>query len=68
MVGFKSAFRRGGLWEQDLEHAPGDAHHALIFAHSDAELDGVPVEVPPASGGKRKNMTYLPRRQPRMFA
>jgi hypothetical protein len=39
MVGFEAAFRRGGLWKQDLEHAPGNAHYALIFAQADAELD-----------------------------
>jgi len=47
MVGFEAAFRRGGLWKQDLENAPGNAHHALILAYPDAELDGVPVGVPP---------------------
>ena len=29
-------FWRGGFWKQDLGHAPGNAHHALIFADADA--------------------------------
>ena len=32
--------------EQGLEHAPGDTHHALIFADSDAELDNGAFRVP----------------------
>src|SRR3984893_13304343 len=32
MVRFEAAFRRGSLRKQDLEHAPGNAHHSLIFA------------------------------------
>ena len=39
VVGFDAAFRRGGLGKQGLEHAPGNAHHALIFAQANAELD-----------------------------
>jgi hypothetical protein len=39
MVGFEAAFRRRGLREQDLEHAPGNAHHTLILADPDAEFD-----------------------------
>ena len=52
MVGFKAAFRRGGLWEQDLEHPPGNPYRARIFADTDAELDGVSVGVPPSVGRK----------------
>jgi hypothetical protein len=52
MVGFEAPFGRGSLWKQDLEHAPGNPHHALILAHPDAELDGVPVRVPPGVGRK----------------
>ena len=47
VVGFDAPFRRWGLWKQDLEYAPGNAHYAFIFADPDAELDSVPVEVPP---------------------
>jgi hypothetical protein len=36
VVAFDAPFWRGGLWKQDLEHAPGNAHHALIFADADA--------------------------------
>jgi hypothetical protein len=59
MIGFEALFRSGGLRKQDLEHAPGNPHHALILAHADAELDGVPLGLPPGSGGKRKNMAVL---------
>jgi hypothetical protein len=52
MVGFEAAFRRGGFWKQDLEHAPGNAHHGLVLAHPDAELDAIPVGVPPGVWGK----------------
>src|SRR5438552_2165273 len=38
--GTSGSCRRGGLRNQDLEHAPGDVYHALIFADADAELDG----------------------------
>ena len=56
VVGFEASFGRRGLWKQDLENAPGNAHHTLIFAHLDAELDDEPLGIPLASGGKRKNM------------
>jgi len=46
VVGFETAFRRGGLRKQDLEHPPGNSHHALIFTDTDTELDGVPVRAP----------------------
>jgi len=36
MIGFEASFRRRGLWKQDLEHAPGNPHHALIVADTDA--------------------------------
>jgi hypothetical protein len=57
-VGFKAAFGRGGLWKQDLEKAPGNPHYAFILAHPDAELDGVPVGVPP--GVRRKAEEHEP--------
>jgi hypothetical protein len=47
MVGFDAPFRCWGVWDQDLEDALGNPHHALILAHPDAELDDVPVGVPP---------------------
>ncbi len=37
VVGFEAAFRRGGLWQQDLEHASGHANDAFIIADADAE-------------------------------
>jgi hypothetical protein len=58
MIGFEASFRRRGLWKKDLEHAPGNPHHALMVADPDAELDGVPSGFHRTSGGKRKNM-YL---------
>jgi hypothetical protein len=58
MVGFEAPFGCGGPWKQDLEHAPGNANDALILAHADAELDGVPVGVPP--GVRRKAEEHEP--------
>ena len=58
VVGFEAAFRRRGLWKQDLEHAPGNPHHAVILAQSDAVLDDVPVGVPP--GVRRKAEEHEP--------
>jgi hypothetical protein len=46
MIGFEASFRRGGLWEQDLEHAPRDPDDAFILAHPDSELDGVSLGAP----------------------
>ena len=46
ILGFGAAFRRRGLWKQDLEDAPGDANDAVIVAHPDSELDGVSFGVP----------------------
>jgi hypothetical protein len=43
MIGFDAPFRCWGVWDQDLKDALGNPHHALILAHPDAELDGVPV-------------------------
>jgi hypothetical protein len=40
MVGFEAAFRRGGLWKEDLEHAPENPHHTLVLSNTDAEFDG----------------------------
>jgi hypothetical protein len=50
MVGFEAAFGRESLREQDLKHAPGNSYHTLVFADTDAELDGVAVGVPPGVG------------------
>src|SRR5215472_7235393 len=58
MVGFETAFRRGGLRKQDLENAPGNSHHTLIFAHLDAELDDEPLGIP--SGVRRKAEKHGP--------
>jgi hypothetical protein len=68
VVGFEAAFRRGGVWQQDLEHAPRYSNDAFIIADADApNSTTVRSGFHRASGGKRKNMRYLPRRQPRMF-
>ena len=58
MVGFETAFRRGGLRKQDLENAPGNAHHTLIFSHPDAELDDEAIGIPP--GVRRKAEKHRP--------
>jgi hypothetical protein len=39
-----------------LEYPPGNAHHTLIFADADAELDTERSGFHRASDGKRKNM------------
>ena len=52
VIGFDTPFRCGDLSKQELEDAPGDAHRAFILADADAELDGVPVGVPPGIGRK----------------
>ncbi len=46
VVSFEAAFGHRGLWKQDLEDAPGNAHHTLIFADADAKLDGGALGVP----------------------
>jgi hypothetical protein len=46
-----------------LEHAPGNAHHTLVFADPDAELDYAALGIASGIGRKRKNMHLL-----RMFA
>ena len=61
VVGFEAAFRRWGLGEQNLEDAPGNPHHALIFAHADAELDDGALRVPPGVG--RKAEEHEPNRK-----
>src|SRR5436309_12661106 len=66
VVRFEAAFRRRSLWKQDLENAPGHAHHTLIFADAYTELDEDRSEFQRASGGKRKNMGLLGN-VPRMF-
>jgi hypothetical protein len=58
VVDFEAAFGCGSLTKQDLEHTPGNASDALIVAHPDAELDGVPVGVPP--GVRRKAEEHEP--------
>ena len=52
MIGFEAAFRGRGLWKQNLGTRAWNSHYALIFAHADTELDGVPVGVPPSVGRK----------------
>jgi len=54
VTGFEAPFRRAGFRKQDLEDAPGNAHYALIFAQPIAELDSVPVGVPPGVGRETK--------------
>jgi hypothetical protein len=50
MVGFETAFRRGGLWQQDLEHSPGHANDPFKLA--DTELDDGALRIPPGVGRK----------------
>jgi hypothetical protein len=59
VVGFEAAFRRGGLWKQDLKDAPGNTHHTLIFAHADPELDDRAFGVP--TGIRRKTEEHVSR-------
>jgi hypothetical protein len=54
VIAFDAPFWRGGPWKQDLEHAPGNAHHPLILADPDAELDGGALGIPPGVGRKTK--------------
>ena len=54
MVGFEAALRREGFWNQDLEHAPGDAYYALLFANPDAELDDRVLRIPSGVGRETK--------------
>jgi hypothetical protein len=54
MVGFEAAFRRGGLWKEGLEHAPGHANDAFRLAHPNAEFDGGVLGVPPGARWKTK--------------
>jgi hypothetical protein len=35
VVSFEAPFGRGGLWKQDLEHAPGNAHHVSEAARAE---------------------------------
>jgi hypothetical protein len=62
MIGFEAAFGRGGLGEQDLEDAPGNAHHTLIFADTDPELDDASLGIPSGIGRKAEK-----RAPPGMF-
>ena len=59
---FEAAFRREGFWNQGLEHTPGNAHHSLIFADADAELDHQALWVP--AGVRRTTKKHEP---PEMF-
>ena len=52
VVGFEAAFRRRGLLKQDFENAPGNAHHTLVLADSNAELDDGTLGIP--TGIRRK--------------
>jgi hypothetical protein len=54
MVGFEAPFECRGLGKQNLEDAPGNPHHALVFAHPDSELDDGAERVPPGIGRKAK--------------
>jgi len=58
MIGFDAPFGCWGVWDQDLEDALRNPHHALILAHPDAGL--VPVGGSTGHlGGTRKNMNLL---------
>ena len=52
VVRFEAAFRCRSLWKQDLENAPGDAHHTVIFADAYTELDDGSLGVSPGIGRK----------------
>jgi hypothetical protein len=54
VVRFEAAFRRRSIWKQDLENAPGDAHHTLIFADAYTELDDGSLGIPASIGRKAK--------------
>jgi hypothetical protein len=58
MVGVEASFGRRGLWKQDLENAPWNAHHTLIFAHPNAELDDGALGI--RSGVRRKAEKHGP--------
>jgi hypothetical protein len=60
VVRFKASFRRRSIGEQDLEDAPGNPHHALIFADTDPELDGVSVRIPSGVGRKAEEHELHP--------
>jgi hypothetical protein len=51
VVHFETALRGWGLWKQDLEHAPENAHHPLV-AHADAELYDGALGIPSGIRGK----------------
>jgi hypothetical protein len=59
VIAFKAAFRRGGLWKQDLEDAPGNTHHAVIFTDADAELDDRALRIPPGVWRKAEKHASL---------
>jgi len=59
MIGFDASFGRRGLWKQDLEHAPGNAHHTLIFSTPMPNSTTERWRFHRASGGKRKNIGLL---------
>jgi hypothetical protein len=54
VVRFEAAFRCRSIWKQNLENAPGDAHHTLIFADAYTELDDRSLGVPASIGRKAK--------------
>src|SRR5438270_8858324 len=56
VVRFEAAFRRRSLWKQDLENAPGHAHHTLIFADAYTELDDGSLRIPASIGRNAKDM------------
>jgi hypothetical protein len=60
VVRFEAAFRCGGVWKQDLKYALGNAHHALIFAHADAELDDGALGVPVTGASRFRVLGWYP--------
>jgi hypothetical protein len=59
VIAFDAPFWGGGLWKQDLEHAPGNTHDSLILADTDAELDDGALWVP-AGVGRKSEKHRLP--------
>jgi hypothetical protein len=67
VVGFETAFRRGGLWQQDLEHAPGHANDPFKLADADAELDDEALRIPPGVGRKTEKHEIPTAEATKMF-
>jgi hypothetical protein len=67
VVGFEAAFGRRGVCKQNLENAPGNNHHTLIFADAYAEFDGGAFGIPSRVGRETKEHCHLLGGQGIMF-